>query len=79
MYAKYLIVTVNEDGEHEIIFVTSDRESLIKRISAYSGRYKIYEKMIEEYRDTLTRLINETTATNPAGFVKGLAGFLKGK
>ena len=26
------------------------------------------QKMIEQYRDTLTRLINETPATNPAGF-----------
>jgi hypothetical protein len=31
-------------------------------------------------RDTLTRLINETTATNPAGLnVLSFAGFLKGK
>jgi hypothetical protein len=32
--AKYLLVNVNEDGEHEIIFVTSDHAELMKRYYA---------------------------------------------
>ena len=41
--AKYLIVGINEEGEHEIIFVTDDKEELMKRWMAFVGTGAIYE------------------------------------
>ena len=35
--AKYLLVTVNDEGEHEIVFVTSDLRELNLRWLAYAG------------------------------------------
>jgi hypothetical protein len=43
--ATYLIVSVNEEGEHEIIFVTSDRAELTRRWLAFSGNGSIYTKV----------------------------------
>jgi len=40
--SKYLIVSVNEEGEHEIIFVTNDYEELISRWIAFAGTGAIY-------------------------------------
>lgn len=40
---KYLIVSIDEEGEHEVIFVTDDREELMKRWMAFAGHGAIYE------------------------------------
>lgn len=40
--AKYLIVSVNEDGEHGIIFTTNYWDELIRRWRAYAGDGGIY-------------------------------------
>jgi hypothetical protein len=40
--SKYLIVSVNEDGEHEIIFVTSSYKELMRRWVAFAGSGAIY-------------------------------------
>ena len=41
--ATYLIVSINEDGEHEIIFVTNDKKELTSRWLAFAGNGAIYE------------------------------------
>lgn len=41
--SKYLLVSVNEDGEHEIQFVTSDPFKVNDRFSAMRGPCAIYE------------------------------------
>ena len=40
--AKYVIVSINEDGEREIIFVTNDETELAKRWLAFAGSGAIY-------------------------------------
>ena len=50
--AKYLIVSVNEDGEHEIIFCTDDRAELMKRWMAFVGHGALY--VLQGNRDETT-------------------------
>lgn len=48
MTAKYLIVSVNEEDEHEIIYVSSDKIQIEKIKMAFVGRggvYKLEEKI----------------------------------
>jgi len=41
--AKHLIVSVNDEGEHEIIFVTNNVYELMKRWSSFAGVGAIYK------------------------------------
>ena len=46
--AKYLLVSVNEDGEHEIVFVTtSGLAEFDQRVHSFVGRGGVY-KLEEE-------------------------------
>ena len=45
--ARYILVSINDDGEREIIFVSNDLDEITRWFGAFTGNGAIYAELQE--------------------------------